>query len=152
MKKAKGEILKKGQKEEGCKRYDRGKLRFDLIPEDVMEKLAEVYTHGASKYNDENWRKGMSWKRMIGPIKRHFNKACRGQDIDIDSGCIHLAQVIWGCMSLIHYQLQGIGKDDRVKDMNDKTLQIRPGNKKDIEKQIQMFWDIVEYWEKQNEG
>ena len=41
-------------KDEGAKRYDAGKVRWDLLPYDMLEKVAEVFTHGASKYADNN--------------------------------------------------------------------------------------------------
>jgi len=39
---------------EGTK-HDEGKLRWDLVPWDAFEEVVRVYTHGASKYGDNNW-------------------------------------------------------------------------------------------------
>ena len=94
---------KKGQNEAKALRYDFGKLRVDLLPYDSIEKIAEVFTHGAIKYGDDNWRKGMEWKRIYGSLIRHLIKSFRGEDIDEDSGCLHLAMAAWGCIVLIHY-------------------------------------------------
>lgn len=47
--------MKKGQ--EKAKRYDKGKLRYELLPTEALEKVVEVYTRGAHKYTiyeDEN--------------------------------------------------------------------------------------------------
>ena len=63
---------------EGVK-YDQGKLRFDLIPNYPLEKLAEVYTIGASKYSDWNWAKGMNWSRIFAAIERHLQAWKRGE-------------------------------------------------------------------------
>jgi hypothetical protein len=46
----------KDELKEGTK-YDGGKLRYDLIDAYALEQLAAVYTFGAKKYEDDNWRK-----------------------------------------------------------------------------------------------
>lgn len=35
---------------------DESKLRYDLIPPEMLERLAGLYTRGAVKYGDNNWR------------------------------------------------------------------------------------------------
>ena len=35
---------------------DQGKLRWDLLPLDVVEKIVEVYTFGAEKYAPNSWQ------------------------------------------------------------------------------------------------
>jgi len=135
---------------EGAKRYDKGKLRWDLIPFDALEKVVEVYTHGASKYEDENWRKGMKYKRMYGPMFRHLTKSFRGQDLDPDSGCFHLAQVAWGCLSMLWFQMNGVGEDNREIDLDDPNYMYE-GNLESMVKQHDMFWSIIAYWEKKKE-
>lgn len=145
-----GEERKEGQSNDGAKRFDLGKLRFDLLPEDAIEKIVEIYTHGALKYDDENWRSGMKWKRMIGSLKRHTKAFCIGEDIDFDSGCLHLSQIAWNAISLIWYQLEGIGEDDRVKTCKDPDLMIK--NKDDIQRQVDMFWKIYKENMKEREN
>ena len=102
---------------EAGKKYDHGKLRYDLIPFDSLEKLAEVYSYGASKYEDQNWRKGMSWSRCIGAMLRHTFIWIRGETIDEESGCHHLAMSAWYCLSLMNYEKTHPDMDDRVKDL-----------------------------------
>ena len=41
----------------GARRTDR-KLRFDLIPFEFLESVAEVLTRGAVKYGPYNWKRG----------------------------------------------------------------------------------------------
>lgn len=147
-----GEELRKGaNQEDKATKYDFGKLRWDLMPYDALEKLIEVFSHGAAKYNDENWRKGMSWKRMYRAAISHLQKAFRGRDIDEDSGCWSLAMTAWYCLCLINYQINNIGTDDRILDLKDENFIIRAGNQQDIEKQVKMFWDIVNYWQNERE-
>lgn len=102
----------------GCK-YDDNKIRYDLIPSDSLHELAKVYTHGAQKYEDDNWRKGMDWKRIMGAIERHYHAWKRGQEIDPDSGLFHLAQVAWGCFTLLNYSKTHPNLDTRTKDLKE---------------------------------
>lgn len=108
-------------KNEGGKRYDVGKLRYDLLPVDAMRELVKVYTKGAEKYADRNWEKGMSWSRVIGPLMRHLEAFRQGEiwDDGIDpvtgqpcTGCHHMAMVAWNALALVTYQMRGIGTND----------------------------------------
>lgn len=110
-------------------RFSEGKVRHDLIPPWVIDEIARVYTYGTIKYDDDNWRKGLTWKQnVIGPLKRHLNKWERGEEIDDESNCHHLAMVIWQCIALMVYEKYDIGVDDRNPydlDMMDVTEQNR---------------------------
>ena len=68
-------------------RFDKGKLRYDLIQPDALKGLVEVLTFGATKYEDRNWEKGMSWSKVIGPLERHLAAIKAGKDYDIDKNC-----------------------------------------------------------------
>lgn len=101
-----------GQKDAG--RFDEGKNRHDLIPAWAIDKLAEVYTYGASKYDDNNWWKGMKWWKVQGPLERHYNRWKRGSIKDDESNCYHLAMVAWNAIALMCYQEWSLGEDTRV--------------------------------------
>lgn len=95
-------------------RFSEGKNRLDLIPPWFIDELAKVYTYGCIKYDDDNWRKGLHWKKnVIGPLKRHLNKWLRGEKIDEESNCHHLAMVVWQCIALMIYEKYSLGADDR---------------------------------------
>jgi hypothetical protein len=100
-----------GQKDAG--RFDEGKVRHDLIPAWAIEKIAEVYTYGAQKYDDNNWWKGMKWWKVSGPLERHYNKWKRGRIQDEESNCYHLAMVAWNAIALMCYQKNKLGIDTR---------------------------------------
>ena len=110
-------------KDEPGQKFDYGKQRYDLIPGDSLDQLANVYTYGASKYDDNNWRKGMSWSRCFGAMMRHAWKWWRGETYDDESGCHHLAMAAWYCFSLMNYEKTHSDKDDRVKDLFDPTVE-----------------------------
>lgn len=145
-----GEEVRKNQKKGEAVRYDFGKLRWDLVPDDALEKVVEIFTHGSAKYNDENWRDGFSWKRCIGSLKRHLKAFTIGEDIDEDSGCLHLSQVIWNAMVLLWFQIHFKGNDDRFITFDDPELMIKVPE--DIQRQINMFWKIYEEKVKERES
>jgi hypothetical protein len=95
-------------------RYDTGKIRYDLLPADGLEELAKVYTKGAEKYAPRNWEKGMDWSRCLGSLMRHTWKFWRGETIDPETGCHHMAMAAWNALALCVYDLRKVGTDDRV--------------------------------------
>jgi hypothetical protein len=101
------------QRNEPALRFDAGKARYELIPADALEALAKVYTVGAQKYADRNWEKGMSWGRCFGSLMRHSWAFWRGETIDPETGCHHMAMAAWNCFALCSYSLRKAGTDDR---------------------------------------
>lgn len=87
--------------------------RFDLIPVWAQEEIARVFGWGASKYDDDNWRKGYSWRLSFGALMRHAWAFWRGEDHDRESGLHHMAHVAWHCLVMLTYWRYGLGKDDR---------------------------------------
>lgn len=99
----------------GGLRYNDGKLRFDLIPPDVMQEIARVMTHGAKKYAERNWERGMAWSICRGSAERHWNQRLLGfthDDGPKGSGLRHLAHNIVNTMFLLAYELRGMKKHD----------------------------------------
>lgn len=95
------------------RKYDTGKLRYDLVPEYPMRKLAEVYTIGAVKYGDRNWEHGILWCKIFGALMRHAWAWFRGQSVDPDNGQHPLASVAWCSFTLMEYERTHPEKDDR---------------------------------------
>lgn len=96
----------------GGLRYDEGKTRYDLIPPEWEQALAEVLTAGAAKYAERNWERGMAWSKCVGCVRRHIFKWLRGEQYDDETGCHHLAHAAWNLLALMSYQLRDIGADD----------------------------------------
>jgi hypothetical protein len=94
--------------------YSTGKPGVDQIPADVMMELGEVYTYGEQKYARNNWTSGTDWHEFNGSILRHLYRWMNGEEIDPESGCSHLAHVIWNAVTLRYYEKHGLGKDDRL--------------------------------------
>lgn len=95
-------------------RFSTGKMRHDLVAAWPLEQLVGVYTYGAQKYDDDNWRKGLRWKKdAFACILRHIWKWFRGERFDEESGLHHLSHAAWNCFALMEYERNGIGIDDR---------------------------------------
>lgn len=98
---------------EGVK-YDKHKLRYDLIPLEALEEVAEVLTFGARKYGDRNWEKGMDWSRVYGACLRHlFDWANPFKpNKDLETGLSHLSHALCCMMFLITYEKRQVGKNN----------------------------------------
>jgi hypothetical protein len=86
-------------------KYDLGKPMMELIDADFELDLARVLTNGANKYDAENWRKGIAFKRLIGAAKRHINAIERGEDIDPEWNLLHTAHAACELMFL-HWMIK----------------------------------------------
>lgn len=94
---------RKLMEKEGIK-DDAGKPRMDLIPAEVMLELGKLYAIGTEKYDDNNWRKGMKYGKLIAALERHLAKWKLGEEFDPD-GQHHLDSVIWNAIALRYYQM-----------------------------------------------
>ena len=95
-------------------KFDEGKLRYDLLPPDSLQEIAEILTIGAAKYGDRNWEQGMSWSRVFAAAMRHLWAWWRGEGIDKEDGKSHLAHAACCVMFLQAYALRQRGNDDRA--------------------------------------
>lgn len=99
-------MSKAGKKNDGLGGKGQMKDRFDLIPDNVELLLAQVLTHGAKKYDANNWQKVEGW-RYKGAIRRHLSQHYLGEDNDKDSGLPHLAHALCNVAFLLWKHLQG---------------------------------------------
>ena len=97
------------------KKWDAGKLRYDLLPPDALAEVVQIFTDGAAKYGDRNWEQGMSWSRPFAAAMRHLWAWWKGEDTDPESGRPHLAHAACNVLFLLAYQRRGDGADDRRK-------------------------------------
>lgn len=85
----------------------KGKGRFDLIPPEMLFRLARHYENGAEKYSERNWEKGIPNSRCIDSAMRHLLKYLAGyKDED------HLAAVIWNISTIMHNEKYITKMDD----------------------------------------
>ena len=95
------------------KKYDTGKLRFDLLPPGPLSLVAQVYTIGARKYDDRNWENGILYSRLFAALQRHAWAYWTGERTDPRDGQHHLASVCWAALALMEYENTHPELDDR---------------------------------------
>lgn len=101
----------------GNAKFDAKKARMELLPARALYDVAKALTYGASKYDEQNWRKkGGSIQRYTGSLLRHINAMQRGEDIDEESGLLHSTLAACNALFILESQLQGYWDDDRIKD------------------------------------
>jgi hypothetical protein len=86
-------------------KYDSGKLRWDLVPFAELEEVVKVFTKGAEKYGEGNWKKVKQHKkRYISAMLRHLSAYKQGEKYNVaDFGIHHLAHVAWSCLTLMWF-------------------------------------------------
>ncbi len=96
-------------------KYDDDKARMDLLPPKALEGIAQVFTYGAEKYHDFNYKsgKGLARNRPYAACLRHLNAWNDGEDRDPESGMSHLYHAGCCIMMLIDLIDSDIGKDTR---------------------------------------
>ena len=96
-------------------KHDAGKLAWSLFPFDAAEELVRAYEFGAKKYYAHGWRGGFHYSRIFSAVCRHLFAWWRGEDMDEESGLMHLAHAAWGLLCLMDMARKGTGTDDRYK-------------------------------------
>lgn len=109
-------------------RYNEGKTEIGLVPVELIEGVAKVLTYGKNKYTvkdkdgnivstgAQNWRKGMSWSKVIDSLERHLLEFKKGTDVDIESSCLHLEHLACNVAFLLNYYKSHPELDDRWKE------------------------------------
>lgn len=108
---------KQEQVKQPGKKFDAKKLRIDLVSIPALMGQALVLTHGALKYGEHNWEKGMNWSRIFGGVLRHLFSWWLGVSTDNDSGLDQIDQVVWGASTLSHYS-----KFERYQEFDDRFV------------------------------
>ena len=87
------------------RKYDSDKLRLDLIPPEYSAVLGAIFTMGAHKYGDDNWKQGMMYSRLLGAANRHLLQRWLGERCDQESGLPHLGHCMWNIGAMMYYDL-----------------------------------------------
>ena len=97
-----------------ARKDDAAKPRMDLIPPEALFAMADVLTHGAERYGDRNWERGMDRGRIVAALLRHLTAWMAGEDTDPDSGMPHSWHVLTNAAFLVAHEVRGIGADTRA--------------------------------------
>lgn len=78
------------------------KLRWELLPIEEIEDIVKVYSAGAKKYGPNRWQHlDNAEDRYYAALLRHLVEWRKGNAIDPETGCYHLAQVAWNAIALL---------------------------------------------------
>ena len=97
------------QENNESKKNDRldDKLRWELLPLEDVEDIVKVYTAGAKKYGPNTWQNlPDGYNRYKAALLRHLVEYDKGNKIDEETGCRHLAAVAWNAIAMLHIDKQ----------------------------------------------
>lgn len=90
---------------------DNGKTRWDLLPFETVETIAEILTFGATKYGADNWQKVPDAKqRYQAAFMRHYVAYLKGEKKDAESGINPLFHAFCNLMFLVWLELHNKDK------------------------------------------
>ena len=86
------------------------KPMWELLPLQDIEDVVKVYTAGAKKYGPDKWQNlPDGYKRYKAALFRHLVEYEKGNWLDEETGCIHLAQVVWNAIAMLHIEKERHG-------------------------------------------
>lgn len=93
------------------RKFDKDKLRLELIPTTCIKSLGNVLTHGAAKYGANTWRQ-VEYERYIGALLRHLVAFIDDPTgVDADSGLLHSEHLLANAMFLNDYAVNEANKE-----------------------------------------
>ncbi len=96
-------------------KHDGDKPPIALIDPEYLEGTARVLAFGAKKYEADNWRLGISYRRLISAAYRHLGEINKGIDLDPETGESHAYHLSCCTMFLAHMLNHRPDMDDRYK-------------------------------------
>lgn len=105
--------------------YKDHKLRWDLLPLKEIEDIVKVYTAGADKYGPNKWQ-GLpdGYNRYKGAMLRHLMEYEKGNVVDEETDCLHLAAVAWNAIAMLYCSKQSKeSKQDQLLKALDKRIE-----------------------------
>ena len=92
-------------------KYDKDKIKMELLPLRELREVAKVLTYGARKYEPDNWKRVPDAKeRYTGALLRHLTDWRSGEVYDAeapDAGLRHIAQVACNALFLLWAEIEG---------------------------------------------
>jgi hypothetical protein len=77
-----------------------GKPEVDILEPEFLEEMAKIGMYGNNvKYKVvQSWKQGITLRKFLGAIFRHYLAIRKGEDIDSDHGAHHVAAIAYNCM------------------------------------------------------
>ena len=96
------------------RKYDQGKLRWDLFPFEEAQEIVKVLMYGADKYGEDP--NEPNWKKMVDAERRYFAAAMRhivawksGELNDPETGISHLAHAATNLIFMLYFSKKNDG-------------------------------------------
>jgi len=88
---------------------DADDVRYDLIPQKSLHRIAAVLKTGADRYGAHNWRRGLPIAGCLNHALRHIYLFLEGdKELDQDGKeCDHLANASCNLLFVLHYLSEG---------------------------------------------
>lgn len=104
-------MMKDSNNQESIKNdFKDDKLRWDLLPMEEIEDIVRVYHAGAKKYGPNRWQNlEDGFERYRAAAARHLMEYLKGERVDADTGCLHLAQYAWNAIAMLYLDKHGKG-------------------------------------------
>ena len=97
-------------------KFDKGKLRYDLIPPGPLREIAKVLTDGANVHGDYNWSEVPEAKaRYTAALMRHLEDWRAGDTFDKETGQNHLAHLATNAIFLLYLDQKNESKSSEPK-------------------------------------
>jgi hypothetical protein len=91
---------------EQAKRFNQGKLNWNLLPWSALEPGVRVFMFGSEKYGDFNYMKGLPVRDTCDSLLRHVFAYMGGEDNDLESGLPHLGHAFANIVFLLNQHTQ----------------------------------------------
>lgn len=86
-----------------AEKHDGDKPGVHLVWPGIILGMARVLTYGAKKYAEDQWMHGISFRRIVSAVYRHFLAILMGELIDEESGIEHIYHIATNVMFLAYY-------------------------------------------------
>lgn len=104
------ELIQEEKDKQAFRKYDQGKLRYDLMPAKTFEQIVDVLTYGANKYTTKDSDGANNWHKCPDPdtryyaaLMRHVESFRKGEYYDKESGRPHLAHALCCLIFILEY-------------------------------------------------
>lgn len=96
-------------------KLDANKPKVSLIPSEAILEMAKAFTYGAAKYEADNFKKGIAYRRLIDATLRHVLAIADNEDVDQESGNLHVGHALASLAMLCYMMKNKPQMDDRFK-------------------------------------
>jgi hypothetical protein len=89
---------------DGGTKADDGKLAWHLLPLVMLRGVVRTLMYGAAQYGEWDWMNGLRATRLLDACQRHLERVQIGDDVDAESGLLHIDHAIANLLFL-RYQI-----------------------------------------------